>query len=789
MSSARYGKNGGHDAILFSNSIEIESELLLVSILTSCNWFYIIIIISNNSNNNCNDSHNNFLGKKLNDVAKRRPDFHSHVETSGSVPPLSLGLGVQEKTSTIRRNGTWHRTFRSGGGKHTHGHYARNKQETINPVTLSHIRQKTMSSHRPPIFALKRHYDNVMSKNECSLFASFDSYVASLPVRRSDLLGDYLRLVDFPFYAREGDMEVMVLRLEENRGNESARSIVRYGCGQSGSGKTASICPAFLRSTSSQRASKFSTYLYLAFANNGGRSFAITGSDKISADTFIAEKQGATFMAECVQKLLFMGDDNFSIPVQSEILENSVEDIAKNMEQLFSKIMVPDGKILVHVDEHRKMSKNADFRRGALSMLALVPSIVVVATYVDIPTEINAAKSSSVCRRAVPIPMLDIEAVMVVTRILPDLSKMNRDHYRILASLKFRLALYLTGRMSDFHLGYSLETGVDLGKIQKNVSNLRGQNIVELRALFGAFRDYVVQPGKAKLENLVALLRNDAVLSQSAYQDEATKDMFSGVDEDRLDNLSHRLQGQLVAASPNESSVRFFYSLSTLLKSYPPYDTPYYDVYSECCWLFQTALSTKTDLISGTPLERAILWSLASSSSIFKCLDFPCNIRVRFHCKEVRKARIFPGDSIVLDDEVCNNIRDLKKNTLYYCNEGQESMQQTNNTNDSDLGGQTSHPLGDIFFRTGEGELVVIDVTSTPYSKMKKKRANAKLFAELWCTFPPEGVTGLRMIIFNPLENEKPSKMSEECNQLLYVLGDDARKMLGALVQCMAWYG
>ena len=93
-----------------------------------------------------------------------------------------------------------------------------------------------MSSHQPPIFALKRQYDNVMSKNECSLFASFDSCVASLPVRRSDLLKGYLRLLDFPFYAREEDMEVMVLRLEENRGNESARSIVRYGCGQSGPG-------------------------------------------------------------------------------------------------------------------------------------------------------------------------------------------------------------------------------------------------------------------------------------------------------------------------------------------------------------------------------------------------------------------------------------------------------------------------------------------------------------------------------------------------------------------------
>jgi len=205
--------------------------------------------------------------------------------------------------------------------------------------------------------------------------------------------------------------------------------------------------------------------------------------------------------------------------------------------------------------------------------------------------------------------------------------------------------------------------------------------------------------------------------------------------------------------------------------------------------LFRTALSTKTDLISGTPLERAILWSLASSSSILKCLDFPCNIRVRFHCKEVRKARIFPGDSIVLDDEVSNNIQNLKKNTLYYCDEGQESIQPANNTNDSDLRGQTSHPLGDIFFRTEEGELVVIDATSTPYSKMKKKRADAKLFADLWRTFPPEAVTGLMMIFFNPLENEKPSKVSEECNQLLYVLGDDAREMLGGLVQCMAWYG
>ena len=111
-----------------------------------------------------------------------------------------------------------------------------------------------MAAHVPivaaaPIDALREQYDTVKCRNKAPLFRTFDDYFASRPVRRSNKLGDYVKLAELPFFAREEDMKLMVARLEGEKGGNNvmqARSLVRYACGQSGAGKTSSICPAFL---------------------------------------------------------------------------------------------------------------------------------------------------------------------------------------------------------------------------------------------------------------------------------------------------------------------------------------------------------------------------------------------------------------------------------------------------------------------------------------------------------------------------------------------------------------
>ena len=164
---------------------------------------------------------------------------------------------------------------------------------------------------------------------------------------------------------------------------------------------------------------KFSHYLYLAFSNNGGRRFYVQNASDISKEEKeIAETQGAAFMLGCLRKLLNCEFGAVRIPTEHEIAHGdktaTVESIAEECRELLdSKINA--GRILVHVDEYRKMNEeNPHFRRGALSVICSQDDsrAVVVATYVDVPTEVSSLMSSGVCRYAVPVPLLDVNAAL-----------------------------------------------------------------------------------------------------------------------------------------------------------------------------------------------------------------------------------------------------------------------------------------------------------------------------------------------------------------------------------------
>ena len=125
---------------------------------------------------------------------------------------------------------------------------------------------------------LNAHFDAVMAQNPAPLFESYETYKASLPIRTIMQRLDPLKLVDLPFFAHEEDLQVTVKRLEYQ--SKYARSLVRYAVSPTCTGKTASICAAFLMSAAKsddhcEDKKKFSHYLYLAFANNGGRRFDV----------------------------------------------------------------------------------------------------------------------------------------------------------------------------------------------------------------------------------------------------------------------------------------------------------------------------------------------------------------------------------------------------------------------------------------------------------------------------------------------------------------------------------
>lgn len=197
-----------------------------------------------------------------------------------------------------------------------------------------------------------------MITNNAPLFNTFEDYLESLPVRRSITLEGYVKLVELPFFARNEDLMMMVSRLEGNEGSESARSLVRYGCGQSGSGKTSSICPAFLCSAQSQNPAKFSHYLYLAFANNNANSFMATGLDKVSTDEFTAATQGAAFMLECLRKLLAKEQGKcVEIKSKEEVEHETVESFASTCSAFLTDEIEGFSCMWTSTDEWRMTTK------------------------------------------------------------------------------------------------------------------------------------------------------------------------------------------------------------------------------------------------------------------------------------------------------------------------------------------------------------------------------------------------------------------------------------------------
>ena len=297
---------------------------------------------------------------------------------------------------------------------------------------------------------LERHFDMKMRDDQVPLFRDFETYEMTLPVRRYAETEEYVRLCDLPFWAKKEDIEYMAKRLE--RRESLARAFVKYAAAPSGSGKTASVLVGFLASAKRGDKDSFTHYLYLAFANNNGTIFGMKDETKLSRSVIIAKKQGAAFALECLRERLFdtdPGPKEIDLDEGPPLMQTTVENLTKFLDENFKQ----DARILVHVDEHRKMcavrdkeDASAAFRQGCMEALALTKRVTVMATYTKLPSEIPATRSSRTCRHPVPVPSVDIDQVIDAFPELKwpsDVTNFHRDETRILATLKFRLAAKL----------------------------------------------------------------------------------------------------------------------------------------------------------------------------------------------------------------------------------------------------------------------------------------------------------------------------------------------------------
>ena len=251
---------------------------------------------------------------------------------------------------------------------------------------------------------------NPSKPGRTGLLSDWETYELSLPIRKHR--GEWLKLHTLPYWGSDEELLSMVNMLGD-KGRYDRDEPVKYVCAPSEFGKTTSIVPAFLKSN------VFTHYLCLAFYNNGDRSFKLRPSKPDEGED-VAEEQGAAFAVECVRILLEVPDREGLYEVPRNDDPPSINESQKALFDMLEKHLGTDCKVLIHVDEHRKMcarNRSPDaadpgtrFSRGAMQCLNAA-SATVVATFTE-PPPLEPVGSSAVCRCPVALPRVDINKVM-----------------------------------------------------------------------------------------------------------------------------------------------------------------------------------------------------------------------------------------------------------------------------------------------------------------------------------------------------------------------------------------
>eukprot|EP00435_Cladocopium_sp_Y103_P064328 s1398_g26.t1 len=235
---------------------------------------------------------------------------------------------------------------------------------------------------------LKDCFEEKVQTDGVPLLKHNDTYQASLPVRELGI-SQPLKLHQLQFFVREPDLDAFAARLAADE-----RPTVAYITAASHSGKSASVVVGVLRfrelDSGDDARLNFTHYLYMPSANNCGNYHRRVGEDVVQSacgkSTKLREALGATYMRECFRQAI-AGAYVKNWQSLTDLSTLDFEDTKKLLEEDAStfKQRNPIGVLLVHIDEHRSMCRDPDFRRGAMRVLAELPGVQVVATYSDIP--------------------------------------------------------------------------------------------------------------------------------------------------------------------------------------------------------------------------------------------------------------------------------------------------------------------------------------------------------------------------------------------------------------------
>jgi len=474
-------------------------------------------------------------------------------------------------------------------------------------------------------------------------------------------------------------------------------------------------------------------------------------------------------MLLCLRKLL----DADQGPKRVEFSDSppDTKETLTNIANLLGSMLVK-GRILVHLDEHKRMHKNANFRRGAMGLLARVRGVVVVATYTEPPMEINPSASSDVCRFPVPVPLLDIRAVMEKVDQLSfpvDPSKFNATNQRLWATLLFRLGARVSTKLNFFHLGDNSDFTQFKINFQNEASN--------------AASDSTDDVASKVLKGCINLCRYEARTPSLLPNGCDVDALLLGLTEEALDRIEAKISAGLVAIPGENDSILFTASLRALALHRPAAeDREEVGGSKSVCWdgarRFKLHLTT-ADGLASSPLECAYVWTIATLSAREGTLEISQDVSVPAFCivcKEIMGGRLFHSQENSSFD--INLAKGLSENTIYFADETKR--------------GQSSHPFGDIFFRTKRNELVLFDVTGSVRDSLFQKKGqrlaewtkNAK--EEAICNAENENLS-FYGVVLAPLLSGR-SEVNKESDNMFMVLGSDARRLLGGLVQFLAWF-
>eukprot|EP00930_Biecheleria_cincta_P087442 TRINITY_DN76673_c0_g1_i1.p1 TRINITY_DN76673_c0_g1~~TRINITY_DN76673_c0_g1_i1.p1 ORF type:complete len:639 (+),score=120.71 TRINITY_DN76673_c0_g1_i1:92-2008(+) len=570
-----------------------------------------------------------------------------------------------------------------------------------------------------------------MQIDDVPLLADFDSYAASLPVRERphDLP---IKLFQCPFYATEENMKKFAKRISTV--DQSIRSTIAYVAAAAKSGKSSSVLPGFLHSISMGVGLNFSHYLYMPFHNNDRRHHTRVSTQDL--EVYTQEQRfrlGAMYMRDCFRAQAFGSPSSYE---RDWKLPATVVDIRKTQTLLDEDVQhfmkrSPDGVLLLHVDEHRKMCDDVDFRKGAMAVMATSPQVRVLATFIDIVPQ-PAEGSSGICRYAVCKPPLDVRTVMEQLPRLAVPMATTADEQRHLASLRVTLGLALT----------------ELGLAGLHVKDDRW------KAFLDGFTKLVETGSEKEIYAKCIQYCNQQWMNEGPRRRRHLVDLLCGIEESDGEVQEQRYSA-VVSLEKTLTA-----PLEVLLRDADPDDTDRL-LFEQCQSLFMEAFGT-ADFASGSVLERAYLWTLACKTTRPGSIRF-CSVRPSFECKQVAAARIFKDNALMLD-----NVKALKQNTLYYADEKGKS-----------------HPLADMWLLSQDNVLFLLEVSGTSNVDGANKTVTRLKDALEGQDLDSLSVDGIVAIVLLPNIMEDLSSD----NSVLAIAGSPAQKLLGGLVQLLDWLG